>query len=271
VKNLDGKNPNFLPFMRGMLLLQFLGLFVIPVLLFAYFSDPKPFQYLGLRQPSNTIYWVLGAGALLLAIPLVEYTGLLNRKINFGSLQQWVKSSEDEAAEQIKFMLGKHTVGELIKNIFFIAFFAGVGEELFFRGILQRLFIRAFKNPWAGIIVTAILFSALHVQFFGFIPRVLLGTLLGAIYWYSGSLLVAIAAHFFYDAFFITLAYFQPKIVESADASMFENQSSLLVMALVSVGIVGAIIWLMKKYSTASYAEVYKHDHPTYNHQDFTF
>ena len=166
-------------------------------------------------------------------------------------------------------MLGKRTISELVTNIIFISLFAGIGEELFFRGVLQRLFIKAFKNPWAGIIVTAFLFSALHVQFFGFIPRFLLGILLGATYWYSGSLLVAIVAHFFYDAFFITWAYFQPQIIDDTSSTITEGTLQV-VLALVSAALVALLVWVMKKNSTITYNEVYKNDHIP-KHEDLSF
>ena len=262
-------NPKMLTYVRGMLLIQFLGLFLIPSLLFAYFSDPRPLPYIGIKQPLKPIYWLLGIASLLVAIPLVEYTGLINRQVHFGSAQSWMQRMEQEAMQQIKFMLGKQTIGELITNLVFIAGFAGVGEELFFRGVLQRLFIKAFKNPWAGILVTAFLFSALHVQFFGFIPRFLLGILLGAVYWYSGSLLTAIVAHFIYDAFFITVAYFQPQIIDDTNSVMF-NGSSQIVLAIVSTALVVFIVWLMKKNSTITYDEVYRNDEIP-KHQDLSF
>jgi membrane protease YdiL (CAAX protease family) len=265
----DNANPKMLTYVRGMLLLQFFGLFVIPTLLFAYFSDPKPLHYIGLRKPIKPVYWILGIVSLIIAIPLVEYTGLLNRDVNFGGAQKWMQSMEDEALKQIKFMLAKQTISELITNIIFISLFAGVGEELFFRGVLQRLFIKAFKNPWLGIIVSAFLFSALHIQFFGFIPRFLLGILLGAMYWYSGSLLTAIVAHFAYDAFFIIWAFFQPQIIDDAEGTMARG-STQVVLALVSAGLVALLVWFMKKNSTVSYSEVYKNDEIP-KHQDLSF
>lgn len=265
----DNANPKMLTYVRGSLLLQFFGLFVIPTLLFAYFSDPKPLQYIGIKKPIKPVYWILGIASLIIAIPLVEYTGLLNRDVNFGGAQKWMQSMEDEALKQIKFMLAKRTISELITNIIFISLFAGVGEELFFRGVLQRLFIKAFKNPWLGIIVTAFLFSALHIQFFGFIPRFLLGILLGAMYWYSGSLLTAIVAHFAYDAFFIIWAFFQPQIIDDAEGTMATG-STQVVLALISAGLVALLVWFMKKNSTVSYSEVYKNDEIP-KHQDLSF
>jgi uncharacterized protein len=262
-------NPRMIIYVRGMLVIQFLGLFLIPSLLFAYFSDPKPLQYLGLRTPAKPVYWILGIASLIVAIPLVEYTGILNRKIDFGGLQQWVQSMEDEAMKQIKFMLDKRTTSELVMNIIFISVFAGIGEEIFFRGVLQRLFIKATKNPWIGIIITAFFFSAMHLQFFGFIPRFLMGILLGAVYWYSGSLIVTMAAHFFYDAFIIILVYFNPEMLENNEATMF-NGSAMLVTTIISAALVGLMIWFIKKNSTITYDDVYRNDEIP-KHQDLSF
>ncbi|MDQ3683535.1 MAG: CPBP family intramembrane metalloprotease, partial [Bacteroidota bacterium] len=185
INDWDTSDPNMLFMLRSMMLLQFLGLFLIPSLLFAYFSDPHPLRYLGLKKPSKTIYWVLGIAAMLIAIPLVEYTGILNKQFPFSTgTQKWMQGMEEGASKAIEFMLAKNSVTDLILNLIMIAVFAGVGEELFFRGVLQRLFIKVFKNPWAGIIAAAFFFSFFHFQFFGFIPRILLGLLLGALYWY---------------------------------------------------------------------------------------
>jgi hypothetical protein len=267
----DPKDPNMLTFIRGMLLIQFLGMFLIPSLLFAYFSDPRPLDYVGLKPPSRAIYWGLGILVMLVAVPMVEYIGLINRDLPFpAETRKWMQSMEDEAARTLQVMLGRTTLTDLMLNVVFIAAFAGIGEELFFRGIIQRLFIRSTKSPWMGIVIAAFLFSFFHFQFFGFIPRFLLGILLGAIYWYSGSLWPAIIAHFVYDAFFITLAYFNPELVTNPDAALVDK-SYIAVAALVSTALVVLIVWMMKKASTTDYNEVYRDDQPSPSPNDFTF
>jgi uncharacterized protein len=133
---------------------------------------------------------------------------------------------------------------------------------------LQRLFIKSTRSPWAGIIITAFFFSFFHFQFFGFIPRFALGILLGAIYWYSGSLWPAIVAHFVYDGVILVLAYMNPKMVTDANTPMIET-SYLWVGALVSAAIVGALLWWMKNNSANSYQKVYADDRM--ESQDFTF
>lgn len=265
----DSTNPNMILYIRGMLLIQFLGLFVIPSWLFGYFSDPKPAQYLGLKQPHHSLYWILGIAALLVSIPFVEYTGILNQKMIIGGeAQKWMKNMEEEAAKQIQFMLNKHTPKELLLNLIFISVFAGIGEELFFRGVLQRLFIKLTKSPWAGIILTAALFSGFHLQFYGFLPRLFLGVLLGALYWYSGSLWTAIIAHFIYDGLIIVIAYVKPDMIKDPNATIVDP-AQLSIMALVSAALTFLVVWQMIKRSKTKYAAVYKDDKPP--HDEFSF
>jgi len=265
----DSNNPNMILYIRGMLVIQFLGLFVIPSLLFGYFSDPKPASYLGLKPPGRTIYWLLGILALLVSIPFVEYLGILNQKMIIGGdTQKWMKSMEEEAAKQIQFMLSKHTPDELFLNLIFISVFAGIGEELFFRGVLQRLFIKLTKNPWAGIVLTAILFSGFHLQFYGFLPRLFLGVLLGALYWYSGSLWTSILAHFIYDALIIIVVYFKPEMIKDTNATMVDP-AQLTIMALVSAVLTFLIVLQLIRKSKTTYPAVYKDDHPPQDELSF--
>lgn len=270
--NWDLTNPAYRTYMRGMILLQFLFLFTIPSLLFAYYSDPKPTQYLGLKAPSSAIYWIFGILVILVAYPFVEYVGYVNQKIPVsGDTEKWMKGMEEEAARQIKFMLQDRTPAELAKNLVFIALFAGVGEELFFRGILQRMFIRLTQNPWMGIILTAAIFSGIHFQFYGFFPRLFLGVLLGAIYWYSGSLWVAILAHFLYDAAVIVLVYFNPRMLEDTQATLIQGQEiGLLIGAMVSLAVTFAILQQMQKRSVTRYEAIYNDDFPK-EKDDFSF
>jgi uncharacterized protein len=265
----DINNPKAVLFLRIQIIIQFIGFLVAPSLLFAYFSDPEPLKYLGIKTRQKLMYWVLGTAALLVALPLAEYTGHINKQINFGSLQEWLESMENAATLQVKILLTNQNVGQLLLNIIFIALFAGIGEELFFRGIIQRLLIRGFKNPWVGIVVTAILFAGIHFQFFGFIPRLLLGIILGTIYWYSGSLIAAMISHFAYDAFLVVMSYFQPEIVSDSQATVF-NGSAQIIPAVISTVLVALIIWVMKKNSTTNYFEVYRGDKVS-THQDLSF
>lgn len=255
----DYTNPSLLTFVRGMLLIQFLSLFIIPCFLFGYFSDPKPINYLGLKS-TKPIYFLLGAAVLLLALPFVDWMGSVNHQLipETTVTGKWMKESEELAQKQISFMLKQNRIQDLLMNLLFIAVFAGVGEELFFRGVLQRIFIKMFNGPWAGIIITAIIFSAIHFQFYGFIPRFILGVLLGVIYWYSGSLWPAIIAHFIYDGFAVVMIYFYPSMADQDSATL--QLGNKAIAGLISAALVVAIVYQMKKKSTNSYEAVYSED-----------
>ena len=255
----DYANPSLLTFLRGMLVIQFFALYIIPVFLFARFCDPKPTQYLGLTS-AKPIYFILGMIVLIVALPFVDWTGIFNRDLipETTTIGKWMKASEESTAKQIEFMLKKNTVPDLFLNLILVAVFAGVGEELLFRGVLQRLFIKLFKNPWAGILVTAFIFSAIHLQFYGFIPRFILGVLLGLLYWYSGSLWPAIIAHFAYDAFAVIMIWFNPALAEQDSVAISFGNKTLL--AAISLALIITIVILMKKRSTNSYEVAYARD-----------
>ena len=260
----DYNSPTLITVIRGMQIIQFVSLFLIPTFICASLFSTDSKKYLGLKKPSNMGYFVVAAGILLLSLPLVSFLGELNRNVQFpAGIANWMKAQEDEAAKTIKALLSKHTIKDLILNIVCIAGLAAVGEELLFRGVAQRLLIKWFKSPWAGIIIAAFLFSAMHVQFYGFLPRFVLGILLGVIYWYSGSLWTAMLAHFIYDAALIVLVYFNP---ESLNDENTLNLSNIALGAAISFALVVFLVIWMKKKSTVTYTNVYADDKQVKDH-----
>ena len=256
----DFSHPGMLFFVRGLLVVQFLGLFMIPVLLFAYFSDPRPLTYVGLKMPRRQMYFLVAVALMFVSLPLVDGLGVLNRNIRFpAGWESWMKDTEQRNGEQIEFMLRDHSIRNLVLNLIFISLFAGIGEEFFFRGVLQRLIIRFFKSPWLGIVATGFIFSAIHFQFYGFFPRFVLGIILGATYWYSGSLWTVILAHFVYDAFIIIMAHLNPALASDESANLFK-ESTLVIPAIISLAITVALIWWMHRHSDQSYSKVYEDD-----------
>lgn len=254
----DFNDPRTVSIIRGMQVIQFVSLFLVPTIICSWLFSTNTRQYLGLKPPSHAAYYIIGVLVMIVALPFVNGLGELNRHIQFPvGIETWMKEKEVEATRMIQALLQQHTVKDLILNILCIAGLAAVGEELLFRGLLQRLFIKIFKSPWLGIIVAAFLFSAMHLQFYGFLPRFVLGILLGVIYWYSGSLWVAMLAHFIYDAALIVLAYFNPEMIK--DESTVEL-SNLAVLAVVSLGLIILLVSWMKKRSSVSYYRVYADD-----------
>ena len=243
---------------RGMQIVQFISLFSIPTFFCAWLFSSNTKEYLGLRAPFKAAYYPMGILAMVVALPFVNTIGEINRHVHFPpGLETWLREKEDEASRMIQALLLRHTVKDLLLNIFCIAGLAAIGEELLFRGLLQRLFIKIFRNHWVGIIVAAFLFSAMHLQFFGFLPRFALGILLGLIFWYSGSLWVAMLAHFIYDAALIVLAYFYPSMIKDENTVKLAN---LAFLAVVSLCLIVLVVMWMKKNTGTHYNRVYADD-----------
>lgn len=255
----DYTNPGIITFIRGMQVVQFIALFLVPTFLGAWLFSTDSKKYLGLKKPSNASYFLAAVAVMILAIPFTNFfLGELNQNVQFPSgIEKWMRAKEDEAGKMVNVLLSKHTIKDLIINLICIAGLAGVGEELLFRGMAQRLLIKLFKNSWIGIIVAAFLFSAIHMQFYGFLPRFVLGILLGVIYWYSGSLWTAMLAHFIYDGFQLVLAYFKPEMLNDENSV---DLSNIALIATLSFALVVLLVTWMKKKSTATYQEVYADD-----------
>lgn len=259
--------PRMIPVIRGLQIVQFFALFLVPCIICSYLFSEKPGRHLGFRPSHTPAYLFMGIVLMIVAYPFSGLLGELNRIIPLPqSWETWVAEKETDAGKSMKAMLGGQSIQTLITNLVVIAGLAAVGEELLLRGMVQRIFTRMFKSHWAGIIIAAVLFSALHMQFKGFLPRAALGVILGAIYWYSGSLWAAILAHFFYDAALILLVHFNPSLLEQ-DTVMDDQRLNLLITGTVSLILTVLLLrWMIIKSKT-SYEEVYDEelnarDHP---------
>lgn len=253
-------------FLRGMLVVQFFSLFLVPVIVCSYLFSDRPAKFLGLKKPFTPAFFVAGILIMIVAIPLITWLGELNKNVQFPSgIEKWMKAKETEAGKSMEALLKNQSINDLVINLILISALAGIGEELGFRGMLQRFFIRMFRSPWAGIILAAFLFSAIHLQFYGFVPRFILGILLGAAYWYSGSLWVSILGHMFYNGILVVLVYFNPEMVKNETPPGMQN---IALIAAISFVLVALIITWMKRNSVAKFEEVYadelapKKDHP---------
>ncbi len=233
-------------------------LFVLPTFLFAVFTFTGKYTYfLGFKKAEQPNMYVLAAICILLAFPFAFWLGELNQQI---PLPSSMVELENKASGQMEaFFKSKKTI-DIIINLIIIGLFPAVCEELFFRGALQRILIQITRNPWVGIILTGFLFSALHLQFQGFFPRMFLGVVLGVLYWYSGSLWTSILAHFVYNATQVIAVSFQPKFANT-------NPEAPLLVSLVSGVAVWAILWYYRRQSTITYSKVYRVDDLTSTNQ----
>jgi membrane protease YdiL (CAAX protease family) len=252
----DYARPELAGVIKGLLIVQFFGIFFLPPLVFAYLADPHPLAYAGIKAPQRNSFFLIAGITMIAAYFTVEFLGSLNESIVHylpGPTQKWIRSGEEDANGTLENILSMKSPADLLVTIFLVGVLPAIGEELFFRGILQKLFIQILKSAWPGIIFTAFLFSAFHMQFLGFIPRMALGIVLGALYWYSGSLFTSMLGHFIFNAVNILLIYFK-------FADMNEKSGTSLVFSVIGLASLALIVLLLnflRKKSTTTYAGEY--------------
>jgi uncharacterized protein len=159
----------------------------------------------------------MGANSLV-----IQWNAGLSYEFISESFHQWASDKEGWLAELTGYMVNFSSPWQFLFGLVVIAVLPAIGEELVFRGFLQNEFHRGTGSIHAGIWISAFLFSAIHMQFFGFFPRLLLGALFGYMYYWSGNLLIPMAAHFFNNAITLSLVYFYQKGVVPFDVMEVE-------------------------------------------------
>lgn len=203
------RNVSILKFMQ---LLNTLGLFIVPGILFSLLFMQQPLDKLRLDR-SVTNWQVLFIVLLYISfLPLINLMVSLNADLSLpdslAALENWMRSAEDKAEALTEAFLQMNGSSDLIYNIVLIGILPAIGEELIFRGIIQRGLQQQFKNHHIGIWIAALLFSALHMQFYGFLPRLILGAFFGYLMVWTGSLWAPMIAHFLNNTLALMLAYY---------------------------------------------------------------
>lgn len=188
---------------RALKIYQFttsVGRFILVAWIYIYLCGENFWSYLSLDKKIKSvsigtiILIVMASGAIISVIN--EWNQNLHLPAAWHEMESTMRSLEEQAKVQTEVFLRTTVFGGFLLNVLIIGFLAAIGEEIFFRGILQNIIFRAAKNAHLAIWISAFLFSFIHFQFFGFFPRLLMGALLGYLYFYSGSLWSAILAHF---------------------------------------------------------------------------
>ena len=137
---------------------------------------------------------------MFVSLPAINWIISVNEMMKLPTalhgMEQWMKDTENEAAQLTGAFLKTNTIGGLGVNLIMIAIIPAIGEEMLFRGILQRLFSEWFRNIHVAILFTAFIFGAVHLQFYGILPRMILGIIFGYLFFWTGSLWLPIFAHF---------------------------------------------------------------------------
>jgi membrane protease YdiL (CAAX protease family) len=209
--------------------------------------------YLSPKKAIPVSLLLLAALLMVVIMPANSWVIDLNAKMDLpdflADFERWAKTKEETIKELTQYLTIFNSPAEFMLGLIIFAFVPAVGEELVFRGILQKQLIRWFRNPHLGIWVAATIFGIIHFQFYGLLPRLLLGALLGYLYWWSGNIWVPIIGHFMNNGLIVVMLYLvqQKKI----DFDLESTEAMPLQTVLFSVVAIIALLFYLRRHFLA--------------------
>lgn len=222
--------------------------FVLPPIVYALLIKEDPFKALGFNK--TTITWLfLGVAMMYAILPLNSVFAEWNANIKFPDsmtdFERLLQDMQERATEIMERFVNVTSIGGLILNLFMIAGLAALGEELLFRSIIQTSLIKVCKNAHIGIIIASAIFSIIHMEFYGLLPRFVLGMLLGYMYYYSRSIWIPIAMHFANNGTIVFLYYLNNIGTINIDVESF-GKTNIFVLILSIIAMI-ALFWFTIK------------------------
>lgn len=188
---------------------QFAGVYLFPAVWLSWLYTGSAGQFIRagtLPRRNPTIMFLFG---FLLLIPVVPWLSDVNYQLVQGlpdGITQWILDKEKLSAALVQGLLAGDGLLTLARNMLVLAIFPALGEEILYRGIVQQHLTRLWNRPWVAILVAGALFSAMHVQFAGFLPRFALGIFLGCAFHFGKSLWLPVSLHLLNNALVVLLA-----------------------------------------------------------------
>ncbi len=256
----DLSNPEGIKFLKYLQVVQSFGIFIIPPFILAWLYHGNVPEYLNLNKPVEFASILLVFILIFIAAPFINFVGELNGNMRFpewmAGIENWMKNAEEQAEMLTKAFLKVDNLGGLFFNLFMIAVLPAVGEELLFRGVIQRIFINWTKNAHWGIWISAILFSALHLQFYGFVPRMLLGVAFGYMLVWSGSMWLPVAAHFFNNGIAVVAMYLIDKGLLNPEIETYGTTSESYYSVAISVVLIAVFMIMIKRQNETKESQI---------------
>ena len=229
--------------------IQSIGLFVAPPFVMGWLYHGNISEYLKIDRLTKVQSFLLATICLVLVIPFINFLGAINSQMSFpeslSGLENWMKTMEDAAKVMIEKFMKVDNLGGLMFNVFMIAVLPALGEELMFRGVIQRIFSNWTKNHHWGIWITAFLFSAMHMQFYGFLPRMALGAMFGYLLVWTGTMWVPILAHFVNNLMGVLGYFLIDKGLISNDIEEWGTGKEQIPLVIFSLAGVGFLLFLI--------------------------
>lgn len=236
---------------KVLLFINSFGLFVLPPLLYCFIYRFSILDFFRLKELRTIQLFPVLFLLFVLLLPILNFTIELNKLLQLpywlSGLEDWMRSAEDGATEKTDALLNMNTYIDLLINILLIGVLPAVGEELAFRGVVQQTLIGKNNNPHWGIWGAAFLFSFIHFQFFGFLPRLLLGAFFGYLFYWSKSLWLPILGHFINNASAVLISFYLKENGMSEQLDQIGTTQESNYFPIVSIALFGGLLYYFKK------------------------
>ncbi|MFI5204596.1 MAG: CPBP family intramembrane glutamic endopeptidase [Flavobacteriales bacterium] len=233
---LDMADKGIVSFYRMTYILFALFGFIMPALVFRRYMELPDQDYLFIRK---RMIWLIAGGVALVflaAYPVINVLNELNEQVLLpGDTGRAIDKSDKETQMFIMYILYDRDVSVYLTNLLVIAFLPALGEELFFRAVMLRLFTKFFKGIHAAVWIGAIFFSVYHFQFQGLLPRIFMGALLGYVFIITGNIWYSVLLHFLNNAFIVTLKWLQARDFSTEKMEWFGSHDWTRVVAVISL------------------------------------
>lgn len=261
-------NPKYYGAIMWMQAVSTFMMFFLPVYFFALICYRNPVKFIGFNTRFNSKQVLILMAIVLLTFPLSGALAELTKMIPISkSWQVYFKAKEAARAAQEKALININTFPKYIVSMIIIALLPAIFEEVCFRGGIQNILTRWFKGPWAAIILTSIIFSAVHISYYGFLVRFVLGVFLGFAFYYSGSLWLSIIFHFLYNGLQVTALYFSTNSAGKVPDNAKDLEGSFPLWAGVVALVL--IIYAFMKFREISIREQEKYVMPEEDPDDY--
>ena len=222
--------PALRPFIKAGIGLNHLAMFTLSAFVFAYWIRRRTWMSYFDTRPVDLDLLVKFVILLFLAYPLIGLSAVLLEHID---LPEWMISLDEKSIESLMNMLQMNGMGDLIVNLIIVALIPAIGEELLFRGVIQKELVKHMNNPHAAIFIASVIFSGFHLQIQGFIPKLIIGIVLGYAYYLTRSIWYPMLIHFVNNGIQVVLLFVAGDQLEAAQET--EEKPEIIVLLMVVV------------------------------------
>lgn len=221
--------------------------YLLPTLIYWFYIERRSIAQFSADRKVAPYIWALAFVLVLAFIPVnskfIEWNAAMELPDPLSGLEKWMREKEDQLSVMTEFLTSYTSFGQLLIALFVVTLLPALGEEALFRGVLQTKLYQELRNIHVAIWVSAAIFSAIHFQFYGFLPRMMLGALFGYLYYWTGNLWVAVLAHFVNNGFVLVMMYLHNVGLVKINIEEAKSMPILLIFAslVASVAILSTI------------------------------